>query len=75
MASNRRGNKSAEQVVQEKSQSILEGVAYWAAFYRANPQRFCKDYLNIQLKLFQKILIWVMMHYYYFIYIASRGQG
>lgn len=71
----RTSKKSAEQVVKEKSQRIMEGVAYWAAFYRANPQRFCKDYLNITLKTFQKFLLYAMMHNNYFCYIAARGQG
>lgn len=40
-----------------------------------NPQRFVKDYLNVNLKLFQKILIYMMMWDNYFMYIAARGQG
>lgn len=40
-----------------------------------NPQRFVKDYLNINLKLFQKILIYMMMCNNYFMYLAARGQG
>ena len=53
----------------------MEGVAIWCAFYRNNPQRFAKDYLNIHLKLFQKILLYAMMLNNYFMYIAARGQG
>lgn len=67
--------KSAQQVVQDKANKIMDGVAAWCSFYRANPQRFAKDFLNIRLKLFQKILIYMMMCTNYFIYIASRGQG
>lgn len=68
--------KTTKEVVQEKSERLMNGVAYWAAFYRANPHRFCKDYLNIKgLRLFQKILLYAMMHNNYFIYLASRGQG
>lgn len=67
--------KSDKELANEKSQRILEGVAYWASFYRENPQRFCKDYLNVHLKLFQKILLYAMMHNNYFMYLASRGQG
>ena len=63
------------EVVQEKSERLMEGVAYWGAFYRKNPQRFVKDYLNIPLKLFQKILIYMMMVSTNFMYTASRGQG
>ena len=69
------GKKTLTEVVQEKSERLMEGVAYWGAFYRKNPQRFVKDYLNIQLKLFQKILIYMMMVSTNFMYTASRGQG
>jgi hypothetical protein len=67
--------KSEKQLAQEKSERIMNGVAAWCAFYRENPQRFVKDYLNIYLKKFQKILIYEMMKENYVMYIASRGQG
>lgn len=67
--------KTTQEVMQEKSTRMMNGVALWTAFYRNNPQRFCKDYLNVHLKLFQKIILYAMMHNYYFIYIAARGQG
>ena len=67
--------KSLQDVYQEKSTRLMEGVAYWGAFYRKNPQRFVKDYLNISLKLFQKILIYMMIVSTNFMYIASRGSG
>lgn len=67
--------KSLQDVYQEKSTRLMEGVAYWGAFYRNNPQRFVKDYLNISLKLFQKILIYMMIVSTNFMYIASRGSG
>jgi hypothetical protein len=66
--------KSEKQLANEKSEKIMRGVAYWASFYRYNPQRFAKDYLNINLKLFQKILLYAMMCNNFFMYIASRGQ-
>ena len=53
----------------------METVAWRAGYYRANPQRFCKDILNINLKWFQAILIWAMMHNNFFMYIAARGAG
>ena len=53
----------------------MNGIALWCGFYRSNPHRFVKDYLNVSLKLFQKILLYAMMHNYYFMYIAARGQG
>lgn len=58
-----------------KTEKILEGVAIWTSFYRSNPHRFVRDYLNINLKIFQQILIFMMMHNNYFMYLASRGQG
>lgn len=68
------GNKkTTSEVMQEKSERLMNGVAYWASFYRCNPQRFVIDYLNIHLKLFQKILIYMMMVSTNFMYLASRG--
>lgn len=58
-----------------KSDKMMEGIAEWASFYRANPHRFVKDYLGIRLKLFQQIILWAMMHFHFLTYIASRGQG
>lgn len=54
---------------------ILSGAAIWAGFYRANIHRFAEDYLHIDLKWFQKILLFMMNVSRVFIYIASRGQG
>ena len=42
--------KSLQEVYHEKSERVLEGVAYWASFYRKNPQRFVLEYLNVKLK-------------------------
>ena len=67
--------KSEKQLANEKSERIMQGVSYWAAFFRLNPHRFAKEYLNINLKLFQKILLYEMMRNNFSIYIASRGQG
>ena len=63
------------EIANDKSEKIMDGVAAWCSFYRSNPQRFVKDYLNINLKLFQKILIYEMMHNNYIMYVAARGQG
>ena len=67
--------QTLSEVIKKKSDAIMEGVAYWASFYRKNPQRFVKEFLNINLKLFQKILIYMMMISTNFMYIASRGSG
>ena len=52
--------KTAREVTEDKTSRIMNAVALWASFYRANPQRFCKDYLNVNLKMFQQILIYCM---------------
>lgn len=67
--------KTEKEIANDKAQRIMNGVATWASFYRSNPHRFCRDYLNIDLKLFQAILIYMMNISNYFMYIASRGQG
>lgn len=67
--------KSTKEIANEKSERIMNGIADWCSFYRSNPHRFVKDYLNVNLKLFQKMLLYEMMHNNYFMYIASRGQG
>lgn len=60
-------------VGENNSQRILNGAALWASYYRSNPHRFVEDYLHVHLKLFQKILIFMMNSCYFFMYIASRG--
>lgn len=67
--------KSVNQLANEKSQRILDGVAAWCAFYRENPQRFVADYLNVTLKTFQKFLIYAMMHNTHFMFWAARSLG
>lgn len=59
----------------DREKLFLKSVEIWTAFYRANPQRFVEDYLGIKLKLFQKILIFMMNISNFFCYIAARGQG
>ena len=47
-----------------------------AAFYRENPHRLAKDYLNIQsLRTFQEIDLYAMMHHNHFMFIAARSLG
>ena len=66
---------TTEEFEQQKIKKTMNAVAKWCSFYRANPQRFVKDYLSIDLKLFQQILIYMMMCSTHFMYLASRGQG
>lgn len=53
----------------------MEGAAYWGSYYRENPALFVEEYLHIRLKLFQKILITMMMWSTVFVFIATRGIG
>ena len=70
-----KNKKTLADVQKEKSERLMDGIAYWAAFYRKNAHRFVKDFLNIKLKQYQKILIYMMMVSTNFLYIASRGSG
>ena len=63
------------EIKQAKRQRILEGVAVWASFYRANPHRFARDYLGLKLKRFQQIILNEMFCKVNSIYLASRGGG
>lgn len=65
---------TSNDIKQRQKQRLFDGVAIWAAFYRYNPHRFAKDYLNVNLKLFQKILLFSMMTNHHFMYLAARGQ-
>lgn len=67
--------KSERQLQFEREERVMNIVNERAGYYRANPHRFVKDYLGLSLRLFQKILLYAMMHYDCFYYIASRGQG
>ena len=65
--------KTDQEVANDKAAKIMNGVATWCSFYRANPQRFAKDYLGVSLKLFQAILLYMMNVSNYFMYLAARG--
>lgn len=66
---------SDAQLKKNATDRLMNTVAWYAGYYRANPQRFCKDVLNLNLKLFQKILIYMMMCSDCFMFLASRGLG
>lgn len=53
----------------------MRSVMNWVSFYRANPHRFAKDYLNLNLKKFQQIILVMMNICVYFMFFASRGLG
>lgn len=58
-----------------KSERLMNGIALWTSYYRYFPHIFVDEYFGITLKLFQKILLYSMMHDNYFMYLAARGQG
>ena len=47
--------KKQTEIPNDKARRVMDGVAVWASFYRVNPHRFAKDYLSIDLKIFQAI--------------------
>ena len=68
-----RNKLSDRELANDKAKRIMNGVDAWCSFYRANPYRFCLDYLNIKLKLFQQIILYMMNWCNYIMYIAARG--
>ena len=58
-----------------EKEKLMNTVNIRAGYYRANPHRFVKDFLGINLKLFQIILLFMMNISTNFMYLASRGQG
>lgn len=56
-------------------QRVMEGAAYWGAYYRYNPDKFAEDYLHLKLKKFQKLLLVMMFWSTTFVLIACRGLG
>ena len=67
--------KSVQEIAQDKERKLMETVARKAGYYRENPHRFAEEVLGVHLKLFQKIILWAMMHYNFIMYLAARGQG
>lgn len=57
------------------SRETMNAVEYWCGYYRANPHRFAKDILNLDLKIFQQILLVMMNWCTSLAFIASRGLG
>ena len=75
MAKNVKKSSIPNTEINDKSERIMKGVDTWCSFYRANPHRFAKDYLNIHLRLFQQIILYMMNWSTNVLYCAARGQG
>ena len=69
-------NKKSEiEIANEKAERIMNAVARMTAYYRANMHRFIEEYLGIKLRLFQKILIYMMSTCTNGMVTAARGIG
>lgn len=69
-------NKQTEAEIQQaRTDHLMKGVEVWTAFYRANPHRFARDYLNLVLDKFQQIILCMMFKFANVVYLASRGGG
>lgn len=58
---------------QSKDERFRDGIKIWVGFYRSNIHRFAKDYMGLDLFIFQQILLYLMNKISFFMYIASRG--
>lgn len=67
--------RTDKQIQEDKTTRIMRTIALRCAYYRANPQRFAEEFLGLKLKLFQKIVLWAMMTYDAFYFVACRGIG
>lgn len=47
----------------------------WVGYWRKNPHKFAKDFVGMQLFLYQKLLLYMMNVSNVFMYIAARGAG
>lgn len=61
--------------ITDKTDKIMNTVARRCSFYRENPNRFVKDYLGIELKMFQEIILCMMNVSTKFMFLAARGLG
>lgn len=57
------------------SEKMYKQVYKWTAFYRKYPFRYVEDCMNIKLKIFQKIMLYIMFNYNFVCFLASRGLG
>lgn len=64
-------NSSNMSITEQRKLNLMK----WVGFWRNNPHKFVESYLGVQLFLYQKILIYMMNKYDWFMYIAARGQG
>ena len=54
---------------------VMAGAVADASYYRRNPHQFARDYLHLDLRLFQKIMLVMMNYAVTSIMIGARGIG
>ena len=63
-------------LARSRRDTVIEGMAIWGSYYRANIDVFVVDYLQLDfLKWFQLVLLVMMDRARVFLWIASRGMG
>lgn len=63
-------------LARSRRDKVIEGMAIWGSYYRANIDVFVLDYLQLDfLKWFQLVLLVMMDRARVFLWIASRGMG
>lgn len=60
-------------VTDDKYERVISGIGDWASFYRANPNRFVRDYFGIKLKRFQEIMLCEMFDSPSVFFLGCRG--
>lgn len=66
----------ANTLVKNRTQRVIEGMAYWGSYYRENIDIFVKEYLQFDfLRWFQIYLLVMMDRSRTFLWIAARGMG
>jgi hypothetical protein len=74
--SEQRLSKNKQTDTMMKQEKFKYGLSKWVSYWRANPQRFVSEYLQIApFSLFQKMLLFLMFQNDYFLWWASRGLG
>ena len=66
-------HRKRENLSARKKDRFEEGMKLWTSFYRANLQRFCIDYLQLNLYPFQMIMLYLMNIMYSTCFICARG--
>lgn len=72
---NKKANVDKQVENLSKDEKLRKGVKLWASFYKANIHRYITDYFQVDLHLFQKIMLYMMGKNNFFMMIAARGIG